>query len=162
MTGRRAALIPSIVLFVVTAIYFATAFKYSPATREVPVAVAGVTMILLIVDMLSQGPGRVSKILRRAFGGGAARRPGDGGESAPVRQGVLALAWIVGFTALAVALGFYLAIPIYVFCYLHLYARKRLTASATIAIALTGILYVVFQLLLGYEIFRGLIFGGYM
>ena len=67
-----------------------------------------------------------------------------------------------GFTALAVLAGFYVAIPVYVVAYLRLYARRPLAISLLIALVLTTALYVLFAILLGYDIFEGLVFGGYM
>ena len=58
--------------------------------------------------------------------------------------------------------GFYPAIPVYVTAYLALYARKPLLASVATAAALTGLLYVMFELLLGYDVFGGLISGDFL
>lgn len=159
---HRDAIIPSVILIALVLGYMTTGLGYSAATRAMPLAVAGLTLALLVVDLLSQGDGRTGRTLRRAFGGAAALRPGSGGERAPLLAELSALAWIAGFTVLAVVLGFYLAIPLYVTAYLRLFARKPLWIALLVGLVLTALLYAVFQMLLGYRIFPGLIFGGYM
>ncbi|MCT7378150.1 tripartite tricarboxylate transporter TctB family protein [Chelativorans salis] len=161
MTDRR-AILTSLVLIAVSAVYFATALQYSAGSRAIPISVATLTILFLFLDILSQGEGRVARGLRRAFGGAASIRPGGDAQEQPVRQEALALAWIVAFTALATAFGFYIAIPVYVISYLWLHAGKPIWIAALVAISLTGALYLIFEVLLGYAIFEGLIFGGYM
>lgn len=162
MKHRLNAIVPSLVLGALTLIYIATAMGYKADTRAVPMVVAGVTMLLVVLDLLSQGDGQVSRLLRRFFGGAAGVRPGEGGQSAPVAKEIAAFAWIFGFTFLTIVVGFYVAIPIYVFGYLRFYAGKSLIAAAGTGLCLTAVLYVTFELLLGYQIFEGLLFGGYM
>jgi hypothetical protein len=77
---------------------------------------------------------------------------------APLGEAI-AFAWIGAFLPLVVVLGFYGAIVLYVFCYLRLYARKSGGASAAAAFLVAGSLYVVFDTLMGYEIFGGLLGG---
>lgn len=162
MTTRATAYGPTIFLAVLAVIYLVTGLGYDPDTRAVPIVVTCVTLLLLALDALSQGRGRVARGLRRFFGGAAMVRPGEGGQPAPLAKEIAAFAWMAGFTVLAVIFGFYIAIPVYVFSYLRLYAGKPLLTSAAMALILTGMLYGTFELLLGYGIFEGLLFGGYM
>ena len=162
MTTRVRAIVPTLVLAALALIYLATGLGYNADTRAVPLVVTSVTLLLLALDFLSQGKGRVAYALRRFFGGAAMVRPGQGGESAPVGKEIAAFAWMAAFTGLAVLFGFYLTIPVYVFSYLRFYAGKPLLASAAMALGLIGILYITFEYLLGYAIFEGLLFGGYI
>lgn len=162
MSPRLMRYLPSVILLALTAIFILTALQYSPGSRRVPLAVAVVTVILLAIDMAGQGGGRVGAMIRRTFGGANAVRPGQDGEKGELAKEVAAIGWIVGFAAIAVVLGFYIAIPVYVIGYLTLYARRPLVVAALIAAVLTAILYVLFAVFLGYEIFVGLAFGGFM
>jgi hypothetical protein len=85
-------------------------------------------------------------------------RPSRRRRDAPLAEAI-AFAWIGAFLPLVVVLGFYGAIVLYVFCYLRLYARKSGLASAAAAFLVAGFLYVVFDTLMGYEIFGGLLGG---
>jgi hypothetical protein len=63
------------------------------------------------------------------------------------------------FLPLVVVLGFYGATPLYIFCYLRLYAGKNALVSAATAFGVMGCLYLVFEGLMGYAIFAGLLGG---
>jgi hypothetical protein len=156
------AIVPTLVLIVLALIYLATGLSYNADTRAVPVVVTTVTLVLLVIDILSQGEGRLSHSLRRFFGGAAMVRPGAEGEAAPLAKEIAAFSWMAAFTGLAILFGFYIAIPVYVFSYLRFYARKPILIASTMALTLTAVLYGTFELLLGYGIFEGLLFGGYM
>lgn len=160
--SRLKGILPSLVLIALCAIYYATGLGYGTATRKIPLAICAVTLVLLVLDLASQGEGSVARVLRRALGGARATRPGAGGLSTDPAREVAAFAWIVAFAAVAVVFGFYIAIPVYVIAYLVLHARKPLRIAAPIGLGLTAGLWLLFQGLLGYEIFEGLLFGGYM
>jgi hypothetical protein len=162
MMTRLIRYLPSLILLILTLIFVATAFDYSGNSRRVPLAVALVILILLAIDLASQNDRGLGQLLRRAFGGAQAVRPGQDGEPGVLAKEVAAILWIAGFTALAVVFGFYIAIPAYAIGYLVVYARRPWLISGLIAIGLTGLLYFLFAILLGYEIFVGLIFGGFM
>lgn len=152
----------SLVLIAVALVFLITAQNYSPNSRAVPVAVALVTLALLALDIASQGEGKLGHALRRALGGVQAVRPGADAEAGEPRKEFAAFLWVVGFAAGTVLVGFYIAIPVYVVGYLRLYARKPLLHAIAIAAVLTGALYLLFAVLLGYGIFEGLLFGGFM
>ncbi|WP_353476618.1 tripartite tricarboxylate transporter TctB family protein (plasmid) [Salipiger sp. H15] len=160
--SRLKGIAPTLVLLALCAVYYATGASYGAATRAIPLAVCAVTILLLGLDLLSQGDGRLSVLLRRALGGARALRPGAGGHEAGVGREIAAFAWIAAFALLAVVLGFYISIPVYVIAYLRLHAGKPLATAALIGLVLTGVLYLLFAVLLGYDIFEGLVFGGYM
>ncbi|WP_146588614.1 tripartite tricarboxylate transporter TctB family protein [Puniceibacterium confluentis] len=162
MNTHLQAIVPTAVLTALALIYMVTGLGYETDTRAVPLVVTGVTLVLLVLDFLSQGNGRLAFALRRFFGGAAMLRPGQGGESAPVAKEIAAFAWMAAFTALATLFGFYLAIPVYVFAYLRFYAGKPLLPCVAMALGLTASLYITFEYLLGYAIFEGLLFGGYI
>ena len=89
-----------------------------------------------------------------------ARQGLEPAQAAPsALQEVIVFGWIGAFLGLVVILGFYAAILLYVFCYLKIYASKGSVVSAVTAFCLAGFLYLVFEVLMGYEIFGGLIAG---
>lgn len=162
--SRLSEAVPSIVLLGIAVVYCYVSFDYSKATRAMPLGVGALAILLVLVDLASQGEGRLALAIRRVFRGSGAPAPipgldGQAGQRfAPARE-LAAFAWIFGFVGLAIVLGFYLAIPIYVTAYLRLYAGKSLLISAATGLCLTAVLYGMFELLLGYEVFGGLITG---
>tara|TARA_R110002020_G_scaffold36894_33_gene111020 strand:+ start:5547 stop:6056 length:510 start_codon:yes stop_codon:yes gene_type:complete len=158
---------PSLVLIAIAGFYAATALAYDPESRAMPLGVALIAIVLVVLDILSRGEGRLARNLRRGLQGSSARQPvpgldGQAGQRHSALRALGAFAWIVGFLALVTVFGFYPAIPVYVTAYLALYARKPLLASVATAAALTGLLYVMFELLLGYDVFGGLISGDFL
>ena len=73
-------------------------------------------------------------------------------EQAPGRSGaartLTAVAWMVGFLVAIVLIGYHLAIPFLVFCYLKLQGREGWTLSAVIALAVWAVFFTVFDRLL--------------
>ena len=160
MTLSHRYVIP-IVLLALTGIYAATALTYGPETRTMPLAIAGVLAALIIIDIVMQTQTGLGKLLRNMLAGSGdiPKLPDVGAAS--VRNEFAAFAWIIGFLVLSIVLGFYLAIPIYVFGYLRFHAGKSLIVSIIPAIAVMGLLYLLFQVMLGYGIFAGLIMGDF-
>jgi hypothetical protein len=76
-----------------------------------------------------------------------------------LRAELMAFLWIV-FAAAGVALfGFLLTIPVYVFVYTVFRGGKPLVIAGLTAIVATLAIWVAFELLLEYEIYRGLLFS---
>jgi hypothetical protein len=132
------------VLAVLAAAYVWLAYDHDFASRAMPWMAGVLALVLALIDGFARG--------RRAGGGPAVA------AHAPLAEAI-AFAWIGAFLPLVVVLGFYGAIVLYVFCYLRLYARKSGLASAAAAFLVAGFLYVVFDTLMGYEIFGGLLGG---
>ncbi|ESR25583.1 tripartite tricarboxylate transporter TctB family protein [Lutibaculum baratangense] len=159
--------VPSIVLLVVAAFYAYTATAYDPQTRAMPLGVALIAILLVVLDLVSRGEGALARNLRRVLQGSGAKAPvpgldGQAGQRHPALRELGAFAWIGGFLALVILVGFYPAIPIYMVAYLRFYAKKPLVAAVATAAVVTGLLYAMFELLLGYSVFEGLIMGDYM
>ena len=70
--------------------------------------------------------------------------PGSTGKG----RTLLAIAWMVGFLAAIVLLGFPLAIPLLVVLYMKLQGREGWLISGVFALAVWGVFYVVFDQLL--------------
>lgn len=143
--------LPSLVLVAVAVGYVWASYSYDTASRGLPWIAGVMATALGVVDVASKRQRGVERT-RTA----PARVP-----YSPVQEAVV-FGWIGGFIGLAVVLGFYASTPLYVFCYLKLYARKSSSASAMTAFGLLGFLYLVFEVLMGYEIFGGLIAGDSM
>lgn len=159
--------LPSLILMGVAVFYLFASFDYDQQSRAMPLGVAMFAIGLVLLDVLSRGEGRLARLLRRIFRGKGGEAPvpgleGQAGQRHAFRRELGAFAWIVAFLGLVLIAGFYIAIPIYVVVYLHFYAGKTLPRAGAAALALTALLFVMFELLLGYEVFGGLIAGDFM
>jgi len=153
---------PAIVLLAITATFIITATSYDPQTRAMPMAVGILTTILLVLELLAQRDDRLGALLRSVFVGRSGLPGADDAGPVSVRREIGAAFWIVAFLILSILFGFYIAIPVYVFCYLTLYARKSLIRAGIAAVGIISLLYLMFQVLLHYPIFGGILFGDFM
>jgi putative tricarboxylic transport membrane protein len=69
-------------------------------------------------------------------------------EGVALRRTGIALAWILGFLAAIVLLGFPVAVPLFVFLYLKLQGRERWVFSIVFTLAVWGLFYGLFDRLL--------------
>ena len=143
--------LPSLCLAVVAAVYVWASYDYDLASRTLPWIAGVMAATLALIDV-------VSTVARDRC-----KPEGDQIDVAhsPLLEAAM-FGWIGAFLALVVVLGFYAATPLYVFCYLKIYARKGALISAAAGFGLAGFLYIVFDALMGYEIFGGLIAGDYL
>jgi hypothetical protein len=148
---RITEVLPSLVLAAVAAGYVWASYSYDTASRALPWIAGVMATTLAVIDVVSKRRRDVER----------EREDPAQVPNAPIQE-VVVFGWIGGFLGLAVALGFYASTPLYVFCYLKLYARKSSSVSAMTAFGVLAFLYVVFDVLMGYEMFGGLIAGDSM
>lgn len=69
-------------------------------------------------------------------------------EKETLRRTAIAVAWMLGFFAAIVLLGFPVALPLFVFVYLKLQGRESWTLSVVFTLVVWGIFYGLFDQLL--------------
>jgi hypothetical protein len=163
---KIADVLPSLVLAAVAAAYVWVSYDYDAPSRGMPWIAGILAIALALLDVASRLQSDAARKLGGLWPGRGAGQSGDTESEAqaphpPFRE-TLAFGWIAAFLGLVVVLGFYAAIPLYIFCYMKLYAKKGSLVSAVIAFGVAVFLYLVFDVLMGYEIFRGIIAGDRM
>ena len=148
---QRSRLVPAAVILAFVLGYLVVGLiTLDETTRVVPLLAGGVTLALLVIE-----------ILRVMLGGG----PDDNG--APEGGGVLAvrpqrelaaILFVAGGVATIYLAGFLVAIPLYLFASIAFLGRQPIRAAAIVAVIATLIVYVVFEVLLAYELYPGLLF----
>lgn len=133
-------------------------YEYQPAMRRLPLLVAWSTIFLAILDGLSRSDSRMGRAINGLFSWGFGMPDIAGRISPSLRTEVRAIAWMVGFVALVVAVGFYVAIPIYILLATRLQARAGWFRSAAAALAVLAAVWALFFGLLDYNIYSGLLF----
>lgn len=91
------------------------------------------------------------------------RDAGEPAEAAPqiARRRTLAIfAWMAAFIVLVLLLGFPIAVPLFVFCYLSMQSRAGWGLSIALAAAAWGFFHVVFERLLHFPFEAGLLLIG--
>ena len=129
---------------------------YSDEARQFPRIVAALLVVLGLFDGWSRVnlPGRalVSDIW------GASFRRREMLTVPPLRQELVLTLWMAGAFAGMAVVGILVALPAFVFGYLRLHARRGTLFSAAVAGGFLAFEYAVFEWLLDYELYRGLLF----
>jgi Tripartite tricarboxylate transporter TctB family len=142
--------------------YLLWAKTYPPAAGAVPVLVAWATIVLSIIDAVSQFETPLGRWVRRLV---TAERivewKMEGDEDAPLTRILLAVAWISGYLAALFLIGFIIATPVYILSYMLIHGGRSLRDSALAAAAITLTIWLVFVVLFNYPLYPGVLFGGY-
>jgi hypothetical protein len=142
--------------------YLLWAKTYPPAAGAVPVLVAWTTIVLSIVDAVSQFETPLGRWVRRLV---TAEKivewKMEGDEDAPLTRILLAVAWISGYLTALFLIGFMIATPIYILSYMRIHGGRSLRDSALAAAATTVAIWLTFVLLFRYPLYPGVLFGGY-
>lgn len=148
---KRARLVPAAVILAFVVGYLAVGLLTIDATsRIVPLLAAGVTALLLVIDMLRVVLGHRSDDNATPEGGGVQAVD-------PRRELVAVLSVVVGVAAIYVA-GFLVAIPLYLFASIAFLGRQPIRSAAIVAVVATLVVYLVFEVLLAYDLYAGVLF----
>ena len=158
MTDTKRNLRVAILVFALAAGFLVWAYSYPPLERTVPVLVGWIGVVLGLLDILAHTDNRVGRAVAAVLSGSAHRETGNG--SAIVPSEVTAALWMIAGLALILLVGFLAAVPVYVFAYMTVQGKKPLRQSVLTGAAVTLFIWIVFEVLLEYEIYRGLLFEG--
>ncbi len=149
--GRR--LWPVLVVLGFVLAYIVTGFvSLDPTTRFVPVLAAGVTLLLVLADLLRIMLGRDHDPKGAGEGGGVAIE-----GVAPAREfGAIAL--VAAGVAAVYYLGFHVAIPLYLFVSVRWLGRQPVRTALIVTAATSLAIFLVFEVLLAYDLHRGVLF----
>ncbi len=152
--------LPAAALWIVTALYLQTAYRYTPAVRAFPAGVAWIMLLFLKIDLVSRTKttrgGALSRWLNHAA---APAHPAETEAPQRARQAVAVL-WLVLFAALIVLVGILVAVPAYLFAALRWQGRRSYRACALGAAGATLFVWLLFSVVLRIALYPGLLFGG--
>ena len=152
-------------LFAFVSLLISSSFDYSPTTRLVPLLVLIFTLIMLIFCLIGEF---FPKLISRAVSGldiigqpaSAVEVSSSQAEEITQRKKQLITAgWLIGFCTLLFLIGFRIATPIAIFLFLKAVSRQSWLKSLAITIVISAFIYVVFEVLFKFGLFRGILFG---
>jgi len=152
-------LAPTIVVFACSVGFLVWTYAYTGRGHMMPAITGYFLVIMSVLDIIATTPTRIGRAVAEFFAGkviGEAKAESHGS----LGRTLLAAAWPGAFVAGVVLFGFFVAIPIYVFFFMLIFGKKSLKESILGALATTAFTLVVFEWLLNYEVFRGIVFGG--
>ena len=148
-----------VLVLVFTVGFLLLAYTYEGRTRQVPVLVGWILLVLCVLDVIAASATRAGGAVKAFFTGALV---GDGNVEMmgyPIGKVILAMLWPATFVALIVVIGFIAAIPIYVFLFVAIQGRSGIRRAVLTSIITTGCIYVLFEQLLNYEIYQGILFA---
>lgn len=150
---------PPVVVFAASLGFLVWAYTYEGRAEMMPALTGWFLVVMSFLDILAHTGTRVGDAVAEFFAG---KLTGEGKSEAhgSLLRTLQAMAWPGFFVAGIIFFGFFVAIPVYVFLFMLLFGRKSLRAACIGALATTFFILVVFEWLLDYEVFRGVLFGG--
>lgn len=153
---------PPLVLLAVTLVFTVAAYGYPPASREVPLLVCYILMVLIALDIISRTSSRSGYFVRKFL------NPGSGLTDLPKnkedeehpsgQRELLAVGWVAAFTAGVMLVGILPSVPVYLASYMIFEGRKKPLFSILIAAAVVLFLWVSFEEILSIPLYRGILF----
>jgi hypothetical protein len=139
----KASLILGAGIMLLAGVAIIIALDWPLKARLFPLAI-GIPVFLMATAEVIWGlldPAARSEAMEFRLSEQASGRPG-------AARTLTAIAWMAGFLAAIVLLGYPIAIPLFVFFYLKLQGREGWMLSAAVALTVWGVFYAVFDQLL--------------
>jgi hypothetical protein len=149
-------LYPPVLLLIASALLIYRASGYGETARQLPVLVASGTLVLVVLDILSRLGGKVGGLIRSALGAGFHDREMT---TEPRWQSELTqLAWVGGSVTSIMLIGILPTVPAFIFMYMLIQGRQDVLSSAIVSLLVLFLVGVLFEFILDYELYKGLIF----
>ena len=153
---KRGALYFALGLFALTVVFIYLSYDYAPGVRLFPLMVGYTGLILCTLDLIGLTDTALGRIIDTVFSGKTAEETGKAPKFAPkLSRQLIAMAWMVGLTIGIYLIGFMAMVPVYVFSSMLFQGKKSVKACAYGAVGATGFIWVMFEYLLKYELYRG-------
>lgn len=147
---RGSSLVPSIVVGVFIIGYLVTGYRtLDETTRVVPLLTGGITLLLLIADLLRGLLGRKA--------GDAAATPDEPGQVVTHGREISAILFVAGGVAAIYLVGFLIAIPLYLYVSIAFLGQQNHRIALTISLLTSLAIYLVFEVALAYDLFAGVL-----
>lgn len=144
------------------ALIITASFGLGEVARRVPLAVAVPTLVLLLYQAIVEtAPAAGRRLLRPRTvleRGPCDRAPGSRAEEEAPDRGFAERGMVASLSLFAIALyllGLYAAVPLYILFHLKILGREKWLTAAGTAMAVLGLTYVVFGVLLDVHLYEG-------
>ncbi len=137
------------------AVYFARG--YGATASRLPTLIGSIVFVLALLDFVSRLPGAPGRVLRLTLGAGFQERELD--FEPRRRTEIMQLAWVPAVIVAIIVVGILITLPVFVFLYSWLNGRWPAWLCALTAVVVTALVGIVFEVVLDYELYRGMLFG---
>lgn len=147
---------PPLVIMAAAAIMFVWSLRYNATARELPLLVSAALFILGAFDLVCRLDKPGLSMLRDFWG--ADFRRAEMTHNPRVGDEVVKVAWMVGCVAGMMLFGILPTVPIFVLLYMTISGKRRWLESLIAAAVVFAFVYIVFEVLLDYRLYRGALF----
>jgi len=157
----KGKLIFTALLLLLTLGFVIAAFDYEPRSRLVPLLIGVITMVFGVIAFVHEI--RPISLLNRfdmsVMDLGGKVDAGPEKEEALDRRFLVSLGWITAFLLVSFLAGFHIGILAFMTAYLKIRGNVGWVKAIVVAIAVWGLIYVMFEVAMGFSLFKGLFFG---
>lgn len=154
------SLIPPVLMLAFSTLFLVWSYTYGERAQQMPVLVGWVMVILCALDVVASTGTRVGDMVRAFFSGTLIGEAVSTAAGKPLSRTLIAMLWPMAFVVLVAVFGFMPVIPVYAFLFVVVQGRKSVRQGIISAVVTTVFTYVVFELLLRYEVYGGIVFSG--
>jgi hypothetical protein len=147
---------PPLVLIAATIVMIVWSLRYNETASLVPLLVCYALLVLAFFDLVCRFDTPVFRPLRDFWGADFQNREmkHDPQPAAEVSQ----ILWIVGCVAAMMLIGILPTVPIFILFYTIINGRRPWLESLVVTAIVFAFVYVVFEMLLDYRLYRGAFF----
>lgn len=147
---------PPLLLLTAVGLLIYWAYGYGETARQLPVLVGTGTAILVVLDILSRLHGKVAAVIRSVLGAGFQDR--ELTLESRWQSEIIQFVWMFSCVVGIVFIGILATVPAFVLMYMFIQGKQSLLFSMTISLVVLVLVGLVFEVLLDYELHRGLLF----
>lgn len=147
---------PAVILAAFSVLMIVWSHRYSETARLVPLLVGWAMLGLCVIDILSRLDLPFSQLLRDFWGADFRNREMKHNPrwTAEVAQAL----WMTGCVVGMLTIGILPSVPLFVMAYMAFHGGRRWIECVAAGAIVFGFVYVVFEVLLEYELYRGVLF----
>ncbi|MEE8516809.1 MAG: tripartite tricarboxylate transporter TctB family protein [Alphaproteobacteria bacterium] len=131
-------------------------YAYKPAIRVFPLLIGFSGVVLCILDIFSNTNTALGRIINTVFGTELAKP--DHHEPPKLIKELTIFAWMSGLVLGIYVFGFLVMTIVFVFAWMWIQGGRTIKSSLYTSIATFGFIYVLFSVILRYELFIGVVF----
>ncbi|MCG6901255.1 MAG: tripartite tricarboxylate transporter TctB family protein [Rhodobacter sp.] len=129
---------------------------YGRGSRLMPTVVGSLTAVLCVLDLLSRLDNGLGAALRLALGADFRNR--EMSHDPALRAELGMIGWMVGFIVVMLGIGILPTVPLFIAAYMRLQGKRSWTSAILSALLVFGFVLLVFEILLGTTLYRGVLF----
>ncbi len=152
------ALIPPVFVLVFGIAFVLVSSSYDAKAQQVPMLVGWSLIVLCILDVIASTETRIGQVIRIFFTGTIVGEGSADSNYPPLAKVLIAMVWPVAFVTMVYFFGFIKVIPFYVFLFVVFQGKKPMKTGVIAALIATAFTWVVFELLMNYEVYQGAFF----